>query len=91
MGQLGGIKVIVFDSIARAVDHHIAEGRYRLECFNLNLHWKGRGETVQIEFAGALTLRFEEELVLILLGEGDDFRFDAGTVTRANTLNLSVV
>lgn len=38
MFQLGGVKEVVFDGIARAVDDQISECRYLFQCCNLDVH-----------------------------------------------------
>ena len=40
---------------------------------------------------GALPFWFEEQLVLFLVGESDQFRLDAGAITWPDTLDLTVV
>ena len=38
MFQLGGVKEVVFDGIARAVDDEVSERRYLFLCCNLDVH-----------------------------------------------------
>ena len=44
--------------------------------------------TVQIKFLCGFTFRFQEKLVLFLVGEGYDFGFYTGAIAGPYTLNL---
>ena len=90
MLQLRGVEVVVLDGVAGAVDYQVAEGGNLLQRFQLDVHRQGRGESVQVEFLRGLAFGLQEELVLRLVGEGDDFRLDAGAVARPDALDLPV-
>ena len=90
MFQLGGIKVIVFYCVAGAVNHEVAECRNLFQRCNLYVHRQGRREAVQVKFLRRFTFRFQEKLVLFLVGEGYDFGFYTGAIAGPYTLNLPV-
>ena len=90
MFQLGGIKVIIFYCVAGAVNHEVAECRNLFQRCNLYVHRQGRGEAVQVKFLRRFTFRFQEKLVLFLIGEGYDFGFYTGAIAGPYTLNLPV-
>ena len=43
-----------------------------------------------VHLVGVLALRFQEQLVLVAVGECHQFGLDAGTVTGTDALDLSV-
>ncbi len=91
VAQLCRVEEVVFDGIAGAVYLHVAECRYGLQGFYLYVHRQRGGEAVEVVFGGGFTLGLEEQLVLGLVGKGDDFRFYGRAVARAYALYLSVV
>ena len=50
--ELCGLEEIIFDGVAGTIDLNVAETRHLFEGFDLDVHRKGRGEPIQIEFVG---------------------------------------
>ena len=84
--QLGRIKVIVFDGIARAVNFRFFQTGNQMEGFHLNLFRQRGGKTVQIVFVCMAAFRFQKELVTGAVSESDNFILNGGTVTRSDPL-----
>jgi hypothetical protein len=57
----------------------------------LHVQWKRRGETVQIILLCGFALRFQEELMSFFFCECYDFSLNTWTISRAYTVDLSVV
>ena len=57
---------------------------------NLYVHGQGRREAVQVKLLRRFTFRFQEKLVLFLVGEGYDFGFYTGAIAGPYALNLPV-
>ena len=89
--ELGGVKVIILDSIPGPIHHAMLQSAHTMQGFQLYLPRHRRTESVHVVFAGINTFRFKEELMLLLVGKGDNFRFYAWAVTRTDALNLSVI
>ena len=62
--------------------------RNLFQCCNLYVHRQGRREAVQVKFLRRFTFRFQEKLVLFLVGEGYDFGFYTGAIAGPYALNL---
>ena len=60
---------------------------------HLPLHFHGQrgGHAVDVDLVGVQAFGLEEELVLRLVGEFDDFVFDGWAVARADALNAARV
>ena len=69
---------------------NLFESPYFGERFNLNSQRQRRREAVQVVFVRFPALGFEKKLVRILVGEGTQFVFDTGTITRPYPLNCTV-
>ena len=91
MPQLGGVEEIVFDGIARAVNLNVAEGRYLSQCLQLHIDGQTAAETVKVHLVGVGAFGLQKQLVLLLVGKGDNFGLDARAVTRTDALDLPVV
>ena len=91
MLKLCGVEEVVLHGISGTVKLRIGERGHSRQCGNLNIHRHGRREAVHIIFGSILTLGFKEELVLCLVGKGDNLCFNRGAIARAYTLYLSVV
>ena len=91
MFELGRVEVIVFDGVSRSVNIGISQSRNLVKCIQLDIHRHARRKTVQIHLIRIFAFRFQEERMLILVGEGDELGFDARTVTWAGTLNLTII
>ena len=91
MFELGRVEVIVFDGVTWSVNLGISQSRNLMKCIQLDIHRHARRKTVQIHFVRIFAFRLQEERMLILVGEGDEFGFDTRTVTRTGTLNLTII
>ena len=85
MVQLCGWKIVVFDGIARAIDVEVFESPDFMQCFQLYFPGQRRRKTVEVVFVGAASFGFEEELVLVFVGECTQFVFDARAVARPDS------
>ena len=86
-----GVEEVVFYGIARAVHLHVAEARHLAQGIQLHLYGQGGRETVQVILLSVHTLGFEEKLVLVLVGKGNQLCLYAGAVSGTYALYLSVV
>jgi hypothetical protein len=55
----------------------------------LDLEGQGGGDAVDVEFAGVAALRFQEDLVALLLGKADDLVLHGGAVAGAHALDFA--
>ena len=90
MVQLRGRKIVVFDGIARAVDLQMLETADAVQRLPLHFPGQRRREAVQVVFVCRAALGFEEELVLLLAGEGAQLVLDRGTVTGSDAVDRAV-
>ena len=85
MVQLRGWEIVVFDGIARAIDVQVFESPDFMQCFQLYFPGQRRRKAVEVVFVGAASFGFEEELVLVFVGECTQFVFDARAVARPDS------
>ena len=88
--QLEGIQAVIFNGIAGP--HHLAvfQPGDGLHKGHLDLCRQGRTHTLDIDFVGPEPLRFQEQLVPVLVGEPDDLGFDAGAVPGPHPFDHAV-
>ena len=80
--QLCRIKIVIFYSISRAEYLDIFQTLDLMQRLQLNIERKRRGKTLQIILVGVSPFRFEEKLMMIVIGKYTKFVFDARTITR---------
>ena len=69
--QLRRVEIVVLYSIAGTIHHAVLQSAYAVQCFELNLPWHRRAESVDVILARVHSLGFEEELVLVFVGKGN--------------------
>ena len=91
MAELRRVEEIVFYGIARADDLHVFQTGNLLQRTELYIHGQRATEAIEVELDSVLALGFEEELVLILIGEVDELGLDAWAIARTDALYRPVV
>ena len=91
MFQLSGVEKVIFNGVSRAVGDEIAEARYLLQRFNLDIHGERGREAIQVHLVCVLTLGFQKELVLFLVRKSMKFSLNTWAVTRTDALDLSII
>ena len=66
------------------------QSRDSAEKLLLHICWQAGRHTLHIYFIGMQSLRFEKELMPLLIGEPRDLRLDRGAVARADALDDTV-
>src|SRR5205807_4545949 len=89
--ELSGRIIIVLDGIARPGHLRPLEARDRAEELELYGDGQGSGEPVHVQLVRVESLRLEEHLVALGIGELEDLVFDGGTVTRAASTDRPAV
>src|SRR5579862_3516799 len=89
--QFGGIDRIVFDGVAGAQHVGSLEAGDRLQDRQLHIYRERGAHAVDVNLVRLQPLRFEIELMRLLVGKLDDLVFDRGTVTRADRLDLAAI
>ena len=89
--EFGGVNGVVFDGIAGAQHLGLFEAGDGAHDLPLHLHGQRGGHAVDVDLVGIEAFGLEEELVLRLVRELDDFVFDGRAVARADALDLTGV
>ena len=88
--QLGRIEIVVFDCIGRTEDPDIFEPLDLVHRFQLDIQRQRGGKTLKVILMGGATLRFEEELVVVVLRKDPEFILDTGTVAGTTAADQTV-
>ena len=88
--ELGRVKVVVLDGIARFQHHGIFKTGKVMKGIGLHLFGQGGGKTVEVILMGVSSFRLEEELMMVFVGESFNLIFYGGTVTGANALDSAL-
>ena len=89
--ELGGVDGVVLDGVAGAQHFGLFEAGDGVDDLPLHLHGQRGGHAVDVDLVGVEAFGLEEELVLGLVRELDDFVFDGGAVARADALDAAGV
>jgi len=85
------MSIIIFDSVCGPANDYVFKAGDGLQHLALGIEWQACGKTVYVPFIGINTLWFQVYEMALLVSETNDFVFDAGTVSRASSLNVSFV
>ena len=72
VGELGRVEVVILYGVARSIYFDIAQGRNLSQRFQLNLDRHTAGESVEIHLICLRAFRFEEERMVVAVGESDE-------------------
>ena len=89
--ELGGVDRVVFDGISGAQHLGIFEAGDGTHDLPLHFHRQRGRHAVDVDLVRIQAFRFEEELMLRLVGELDDLVFDGRAIARADALDLAGV
>ena len=96
LGLEGGVELgrrgeVVFDGVAEAEDLGAFEAGDERDDGFLHVAREAGGDAVAVVFEGVAAFGFEEDLVLVAVGEADDLVLDGGAVAGAGGLDLAGV
>ncbi len=89
--ELGGIDGVVLDGVTGTEHFGVLETGDGGEHGELDIDRERSAHAVDVDLVGVEALGFEEKLMGQLVGKGDDFGLDGGTVARADGLDLATV
>ena len=69
---MGRVEVVILYGVARSIYFDIAQGRNLSQRFQLNLDRHTAGESVEIHLICLRAFRFEEERMVVAVGECDE-------------------
>ena len=85
--ELGWEAEVVFNSVGGPEDLGVLTADDGLHQLDLDIEWQGGGEAIDVDFIGANALRFEEDLVALLICEPHNLVFDRRAVSWSNALD----
>ena len=82
--ELGRIREVVFDGVSGTQDFSIFATDDGTNQVDLDLKGETGRESINIDFVGSDAFGFQENLVMLLVSEADEFVLDTGTIPGAD-------
>ena len=85
--QAARVKIIVFDGVTGTRDMRIFQAFDGAHQVQLHIEWQAGGNSIRIDFMGAQPLRFQKNLVCILVRKAGNLVFDGRAIARPYPLD----